>query len=130
MRVAYTHCTVGNHVYYSRYLDLLEVARGEFSRHLGHPLQRLQDENLIFPVVECSIRYRGAARYDDELSIEVWVKEFDRIRIRFAHKIKRGEEVLVEAETLHVCTNLQDKPSRIPTVLAEALRPYSWQTGP
>lgn len=29
-RVTYADCTVGNHVYYSRYPDFLEEARGEF----------------------------------------------------------------------------------------------------
>ena len=28
-RVTYAECTVGNHIYHSRYLDLLEAARGE-----------------------------------------------------------------------------------------------------
>ena len=31
-RVSYAECTVGNHVYHSRYLDWLEAARGEFIR--------------------------------------------------------------------------------------------------
>ena len=34
-RVTYAECTVGDHVYHSRYLDLLEAARGEFMRSLG-----------------------------------------------------------------------------------------------
>jgi len=37
-RVVYADCTLGNHIYYSRYLDILEAARGEFFRHLGVPL--------------------------------------------------------------------------------------------
>ena len=31
-RVTYAECTIGDHVYHSRYLDLLEAARGEFMR--------------------------------------------------------------------------------------------------
>lgn len=122
--MSYTHCTVGNHVYYARYLDMMEVARGEFFRAIGHPMQRLQDENFVFPVIECSMRYRGAARYDDELVIELWVKDLDRLRIRIGHAIRRNETLLVEGESLHVCTNVQDKPTRIPASLAEALGPY------
>ena len=34
-RVTYAECTVGDHIYHSRYLDLLEAARGEFMRSLG-----------------------------------------------------------------------------------------------
>ena len=34
-RVTYAECTVGDHIYHSRYLDLLEAARGEFMRASG-----------------------------------------------------------------------------------------------
>ena len=36
-RVTYAECTLGNHIYHARYLDLLEAARGEFFRQLGLP---------------------------------------------------------------------------------------------
>ena len=36
-RVTYAECTSGNHIYYGRYLELMEAARGEFFRHLGKP---------------------------------------------------------------------------------------------
>jgi acyl-CoA thioester hydrolase len=60
-RVTYAECTVGNHVYYARYLDLLETARGEFFRHLSTPLLELQNQDLIFPVIECRLRYKAPA---------------------------------------------------------------------
>ena len=39
-RVTYSECTVGDHIYHSRYLDLLEAARGEFMRHAGQPVAK------------------------------------------------------------------------------------------
>jgi YbgC/YbaW family acyl-CoA thioester hydrolase len=74
-RVSYAECTVGNHIYYSRYLDILERARGEFFRHLGRTFEQWQQADAIFPVVEARLRYLGAARYDDQLNIELWVSE-------------------------------------------------------
>src|ERR1044071_950585 len=67
-RVTYSDCTLGNHVYYARYLDLLEWARGEFFRHLEEPFLKWQQADAIFPVIECRVRYRNAARYDDLLT--------------------------------------------------------------
>ena len=58
-RVTYSECTLGNHVYYARYLDWLEEARGEFFRELGTSFAALQQQEIIFPVVECHLRYRG-----------------------------------------------------------------------
>ena len=74
-RVSYAECTVGNHVYHSRYLDVLERARGEFFRSLGCPFLQLQEDDAIFPVIECAMKFRGMARYDDLLTVELWVSE-------------------------------------------------------
>src|SRR6185436_3220392 len=86
-RVTYAECTLGNHVYYARYLDLLEEARGEFFRHLGAPFSRWQEEDTIFPVIECRLRYKEAARYDDVLTTEVWLMTVERVRLTFAYRI-------------------------------------------
>ena len=124
-RVSYAHCSVGDHVYYSRYLDLLEVARGEFFRHLGQTFRHWQERDTIFPVVECQLRYKGAARYDDVLLIELWLTLVLKIRLNFAYRIlDKSGRTLVEAETFHVCTSLQDKPKRLPEELAVVLRHF------
>ena len=47
-RVTYAECTVGNHIYHSRYLDLLEAARGEFLRSLGPTVLRIAGARLHF----------------------------------------------------------------------------------
>lgn len=72
-RVSYAECTVGNHIYHARYLDLLEAARGEFLRALGPTVLELQERDCIFPVIEARLRYKAPARYDDLLTIEAWV---------------------------------------------------------
>jgi YbgC/YbaW family acyl-CoA thioester hydrolase len=71
-RVSYAECTLGNHVYHSRYLDWLEAARGEFIRALGSTVLQWQERDVIFPVIEARLRYKSPARYDDLLAIEVW----------------------------------------------------------
>ena len=124
-RVSYALCTLGNHVYYSRYLDILEVARGEFFRHLGQPFLALQEQDTIFPVIECRLRYLGAARYDDLLTVELWLTQAEGVRLSFACRIlNQPGRALVEAETRHVCTSLQDKPKRLPENLVAALQPF------
>lgn len=124
-RVTYAECTAGNHIYYARYLDLLEAARGGLFRHVGQPLLRWQENDTIFPVIECRVRYKGAARYDDELTIEVWLDGIERVRLTLGHRVlNQAGRVIVEASTLHACTTLHDKLKRLPEELAEALRPY------
>ena len=124
-RVTYAECTIGNHIYYSRYLDLCEEARGEFFRALGTTFQQWHDQDTLFPVIEAQLRYKGAARYDDVLRIEVWLTELGRVRLGFACRILNQEEkLLVEVNTSHACTSTSDKPKRLPEELTAKLQPY------
>ncbi len=124
-RVTYAECTVGNHIYHSRYLDLLEAARGEFMRSLGKTVQELQDADYIFPVIEARLRYRRPARYDDLLTIEVWLTRAIGVRLNFSHRVlDAAGNVLLEGETFHCCTGRDDKPKRLPMELAGKLTPF------
>jgi acyl-CoA thioester hydrolase len=124
-RVSYAECTVGNHIYHSRYLDLLEAARGEFIRSLGPTVLDWQEKDLIFPVIEARLRYKSPARYDDSLAIEVWPTLVERVRLNFGHRIlNQNGKLILEAETFHACTGVDEKPKRMPEELAEKLKPF------
>jgi acyl-CoA thioester hydrolase len=117
-RVTYADCTAGNHVYYARYLDFLEAARGEFFRALGVTFLDLQSQGTLYPVVECRLRYRAPARYDDLLRIVLWLTVAKGARLNFASRIHGpAGQLLVEAETFHVCTGPEGKPRRLPDSL-------------
>jgi len=121
-RVTYSECTVGNHVYYANYLAIIEEARGEFFRSLGSTFLSLQERDTIFPVIECSVRYKLPARYDDLLTIAIRVIELRGARLSFGYTVVDAEgRVVIEAQTAHVCTSLADKPRRIPPELVEKL---------
>jgi acyl-CoA thioester hydrolase len=123
-RVTYAECTVGNHVYHSRYLDLLEAARGEFIRSLGPTVLHWQEKDVIFPVIEARLRFKSPARYDDLLAIEVWPTLIERVRLNFGHRVTNQHGKLVlEAETFHACTGVDEKPKRMPEELAAKLKP-------
>ena len=121
-RVTYADCTVGNHIYYARYLDLLEAARGEFFRSLGTTLLGWLEQGVIFPVIECHLCYKAAARYDDVLQIDLCVTRVERVRLEFGYRItKEDGRLILEADTLHVCAGLNEKPRRLPAALVSAL---------
>ena len=124
-RVSYAECTIGDHIYHSRYLDLLEAARGEFMRALGKPVLELQEADYIFPVIEARVRYKFPARYDDLLTIEIWMTLVERVRLNFGHRILNQDgKLILEAETFHCCTSRDERPKRLPEELTEKLKPY------
>jgi acyl-CoA thioester hydrolase len=124
-RVTYADCTLGDHVYYARYLELLEAARGEFHRHLGVTFRQWQERDVVFPVIECRLRYKVPARYDEVLTIELWPTLAERARLNFSYRmIKDGAMLVLEAETFHVCASREEKPKRLPEDLVRVLTPY------
>src|ERR1700722_4614066 len=124
-RVVYAECTVGNHVYYARYLDMLEEARGEFFRQAGWPLLALQEGGTAFPVIGVEIAYKGPARYDDLLTIQLWLTDMRGIRMNFGFRILHANGgTLAEGETRHICASLDEKPKRLPGGLCEGLAPF------
>jgi acyl-CoA thioester hydrolase len=121
-RVTYAECTVGNHIYHARYLDLLEAARGEFLRSLGRTVLELQAGDYIFPVIEARLRYKSPARYDDLLAIEVRPTLVERVRLNFSHRVLNQDgKLILEAETFHACTSREEKPKRLPSELVQQL---------
>ena len=122
-RVSYAECTVGDHIYHSRYLDLMEAARGEFLRSLGVTVRSLQDADFIFPVIEARLRCRFPARYDDLLTIEVRPTLVERVRLNFGHHILNQDgKLILEAETFHACTSRDEKPKRMPEAFVAQLK--------
>ena len=46
-------------------------------------------------------------------------------RLNFGFRILKEEKILIlEGETFHVCTGLNEKPRRIPDALSQLLRPW------
>jgi acyl-CoA thioester hydrolase len=124
-RVTYAECTVGNHVYYGRYLEILEAARGEFFRQAGFALAGLQESGAVFPVIGLELAYKGQARYDDVLTIELWISEMRGVRLSFGFRILHADgRVLTEGETRHVCAGTDEKPRRMPRDLTDRLQGF------
>jgi acyl-CoA thioester hydrolase len=124
-RVTYAECTIGDHVYHSRYLDYLEAARGEFMRSLGGSVLSAQAAGYIFPVIEARLRYKYPARYDDLLMIRVWMTQVEGVRLGFGHQISNQDgKLILAAETFHCCTSREEKPRRLPAELAAKLQPF------
>jgi acyl-CoA thioester hydrolase len=106
-------------------LDLLEAARGEFFRHLGTTFSQWQEQGAVFPVIECRLRYRLPAGYDELLNIELHVTAAQGARLQFNYRIlNERDAVVLEGETCHACTGLDGKPKRLPSELCKSLLAY------
>ena len=122
-RVYWEDTDGGGIVYYANYLRFLERARTEWLRSLGHSQQELaRSPGILFAVAGLSIEYRRPARLDDELMITCEPRGERAAAMRFAQRIERGGELLVEADVRVVCLDARTlRPKRLPEFLLEAL---------
>ena len=87
-------------VFYSRYLQYIERARTELiHQKFNLSLTQLMNEHdIMFVVKNCNIKYKTAAVFEDNLSIETTVLKKTNVRLNLLQEVKKGEDVLVSAE--------------------------------
>ena len=87
-------------VFYSRYLQYIERARTELIyEKFGLTLTQLMNEqDIMFVVRNCNIKYLKSAVFEDNLSVETTVLKKTNVRLNLLQEVKRGTEILVSAE--------------------------------
>ena len=123
VRVYWEDTDAGGVVYHARYLRLMERGRTELLRERGIDQSALLSESgLIFVVTHMDIRFRAPAKIDDELDVETVLKETGGASVVLAQKVRRGTDVLVEAEvTCAVLSQSAGRPARIPADIRQKL---------
>ena len=110
-------------VYYSNYFVWFEVARTELFRAIGYPYTRIEKEMALkLMVVKAACCYMMPAHYDDNIDIECFVSKLGNASIAFKYNVLRAKNLLADGETVHVFTDIFNKPKRIPDAIKEVLR--------
>jgi acyl-CoA thioester hydrolase len=102
--------------HHGSYAAWFEVARVEWLRERGYAYTGLEAEGVSLAVSELVVRYRHAARFDDELRIETRLVSAASRGCRFAYAVRRdGDGALIaRAETGHVAVDRTGRAVRLP----------------
>lgn len=94
-------------VHHSNYPIWFEAGRTDFIRKLGMPYSKIEEEGCLLPLIELKCRYRGAARYEDEITVKTCIKEMTAVRITFYYEVYKNNEpdAITTGETVHAWTN-------------------------
>ncbi len=101
-----------NHVNHAVYVTYCEVARTAALRDVGLPLHEVAARGFQFVIVDIAFRYRGAAVAGDVLSIDTTVLETRRASSKWAQRVRRGDETLVDADIRFGLTDANGRPTR------------------
>ena len=127
LRVRYAETDQMGVVYYANYLIWFEVGRTDLCRKLGFAYREMEREDGLYLIVaEARCRYKAPARYDDLLTIELWVAEMGGVRLTVGFRILNANgKLLADGVTRHICATTEERPKRLPKELIEMLRPFA-----
>lgn len=124
LRVYIEDTDAGGIVYYVNYLKFMERARTEFMRARGFDKNYIFNRELMFVVHEARITYHQSARLDDELEATAALAQARGASLLFRQSVRRGGEVLAEAQVTVACVNRAGtRPRRLPAEMTAALGP-------
>jgi len=126
IRVRYAETDQMGFCYYGNYAQYFEVARVEMLRSLGVSYKMLEDQGILLPVTDFSIKYIKPAYYDQNLTIKTFMRILPNVRIAFDYEtFNESGELLNEARTELVFLKKETmRPSRAPDELIRKLKPY------
>lgn len=98
--------------HHSNYIRWMEEARIEYLRHIGLDFRTLESEGLVSPVVSVDCRYKNTTAFDDEVKIDVCIKEFKGVRLIFEYTMTKlpGGEAVATATSEHCFINSAGMP--------------------
>ena len=123
IRVRYAETDKMGYVYYGDYAQYFEVGRVEALRELGWSYRAIEENGIMLPVMEFTVRYLKPAFYDDLITIHTYIKERPTARIKFYHELFNEKGVkLTTAEVTLVFINMKTgKPCSAPEKLVRAI---------
>ncbi len=105
-------------VHHGAYLPYLEEARVEYLRAIGHPYDSVRDQGdgggVEFAVLEASVHYRKALRFDDEVTVHLVVGGVTRTTFQIAYLLTVDGNVRATAVTVHGAVDRDGRPARLP----------------
>lgn len=123
LRVRYAETDQMGVVYHSNYLVWCEVGRTDFIRSRGMPYSQMERDGVTLAVSDVTMRFLGAARYDDRIVVRTSLTSVRSRAIRFAYEISHADtgRTLVTAETGLVALDRAGKPSVLPAAIRDLL---------
>ena len=126
IRVRYAETDQMGFVYYGNYATYYEVTRVEALRSLGISYKILEENGVLMPVLENWSKYIRPAKYDDLLTIKLFLKEMPTMRITFEYEVFNEDKKIINlgSTTLVFLEKSSGKPIQVPGVVQDVLKPY------
>ena len=108
-------------VHHSNYLKFFEIARIEWLENLKMPYQKIEENDIILPVVRCEIKFIKSLFFVDSIYVIVICEKKPTSTIEFKYQIfNQNNELTTDgATTLAFLNSKSMKPQRCPKIISE-----------
>lgn len=122
-RIRYAETDQMGVVHHGNYAQFLEMGRIEWLRNLGFSYKKMEEENIILPVISMTLNFKKSATYDDLIQVTTKLTKMPSVKIVFDYEIhnEKGELLTVASTTLAFINNKLNKPIRCPKALEEKI---------
>ncbi|MHA6250602.1 acyl-CoA thioesterase [Oceanobacillus sp. CAU 1775] len=129
MRVQYKDTDQMGVVHHSNYITWFEVGRTESMRDQGISYRKMEEMDLLLPVLDVQLSYKRPAHFDDCVAIYTKLASYSPVRLEFHYEVRRISEegfvpdnavvvepvgeLLTKGTTKHMWINPEWKPVRL-----------------
>ena len=127
LRVRFNECDPQGVVFYANYLTYLDIAMTELWREACGGYAEMIDAGTDIMVAEANVRYRGSARFDDDIDLVAHVDALGTTSSVITVDVERAADgaVLAEGRLRHVFVDARTLEKRqIPPRVRERLARY------
>ena len=123
IRVRYGETDQMGVVYHGNYATYFEVARTEWLRDLGITYKYMENSGIMLPVISLFFNFVKSAKYDDVLTIYVFLKKRPLVKIEFDYEIynQNKEKISTGNSVLAFIDMRTNKPIKCPDYILEKL---------
>ena len=122
-RVRYAETDQMQVVYHANYLIWCEMGRTDLIRKLGSSYADIEKSGIALAVVDASLRYHAAAKYEDTIRVRTVLSEARSRSVTFDYTIENADTGarLVTARTTLASINRDGKLVQMPDDLRKSL---------
>lgn len=126
IRPRYDEVDKMEYVYHANYVIYCHQARTELMRQLGIPDVKLEQQNIMLPVISMDLKYHRPAVYDELLTVKATITDIPKTRWNFEFKISNENNELVcsAKSTVVFIDSRSRKPMKAPDMIIEALNEF------
>ncbi len=100
VKVRYAETDQMGVVHHGNYAQYFEIARLDWLSALGISYKSMEENGVMLPVYELNTKFLRSAVFDDELRIEVRLKELPSVKINFEYLVfNQREDLITKAYT-------------------------------